>query len=188
MDRIMRPFGLNGKGTIPLISGAACAIPAIAAKQFRKCTQKATRCVAATGAESPDAWAHGRVGPRLRRFPAPAPRPRKFRPKVRNTACPPLRGIFSPPEILKGRQSDPGCMMGTVLFAGISLGAKSRDSRACKCARIGHRRVTRLLMPESLFLRLAFVGQPRGPGDAPDERSFYVEATEICLPGLWLHC
>ena len=31
MDRIMRPFGLNGKGTIPLISGAACAIPAIMA-------------------------------------------------------------------------------------------------------------------------------------------------------------
>ena len=31
MDRIMRPFGLNGKGTIPLISGAACAIPAVMA-------------------------------------------------------------------------------------------------------------------------------------------------------------
>ena len=40
-----------------------------------------------------------------------------------------------------------------------------------ECARIGHRRVTRLLMPESLFLRLAFVGQPRGPGDAPGGRS-----------------
>ena len=31
MDRIMRPFGLNGKRTIPLISGAACAIPAVMA-------------------------------------------------------------------------------------------------------------------------------------------------------------
>mgnify|MGYP000989766589 FL=1 len=31
MDRIMRPFGLNGKGTIPLISGAACSIPAVMA-------------------------------------------------------------------------------------------------------------------------------------------------------------
>lgn len=31
MDRIMCPFGLNGKGTIPLISGAACAIPAVMA-------------------------------------------------------------------------------------------------------------------------------------------------------------
>ena len=31
MDRIMRPLGLNGKGTIPLISGAACAIPAVMA-------------------------------------------------------------------------------------------------------------------------------------------------------------
>ncbi len=31
MDRIMRPFGLNGKSVIPLISGAACAIPAVMA-------------------------------------------------------------------------------------------------------------------------------------------------------------
>jgi len=31
MDRIMRPFGINGKSTIPLISGAACAIPAVMA-------------------------------------------------------------------------------------------------------------------------------------------------------------
>lgn len=29
MDRLMRPFGLNGKSIVPLISGAACAIPAI---------------------------------------------------------------------------------------------------------------------------------------------------------------
>lgn len=29
MDRIMRPFGLNGKSIVPLISGTACAIPAI---------------------------------------------------------------------------------------------------------------------------------------------------------------
>lgn len=29
MDRIMKPFGLNGKSAIPLISGAACAVPAI---------------------------------------------------------------------------------------------------------------------------------------------------------------
>ncbi|MEM7550968.1 MAG: ferrous iron transport protein B [Bacteroidota bacterium] len=31
MDRIMRPFGLNGKSVVPLISGVACAIPAIMA-------------------------------------------------------------------------------------------------------------------------------------------------------------
>ena len=31
MDGIMRPIGLNGKGTIALISGAACAIPAVMA-------------------------------------------------------------------------------------------------------------------------------------------------------------
>ncbi|NJM94711.1 MAG: hypothetical protein HC842_08660, partial [Cytophagales bacterium] len=31
MDRIMRPFGLSGKSVVPLISGAACAIPAIMA-------------------------------------------------------------------------------------------------------------------------------------------------------------
>ncbi|WP_185857866.1 ferrous iron transport protein B [Blattabacterium cuenoti] len=29
MDRIMRPFGLNGKSVVPLISSIACAIPAI---------------------------------------------------------------------------------------------------------------------------------------------------------------
>lgn len=29
MDRIMRPFGLNGKSIVPLISSVACAIPAI---------------------------------------------------------------------------------------------------------------------------------------------------------------
>ena len=29
MDRIMRPFGLSGKSVVPLISGVACAIPAI---------------------------------------------------------------------------------------------------------------------------------------------------------------
>jgi len=29
MDRIFRPFGLNGKSVIPLVSGTACAIPAI---------------------------------------------------------------------------------------------------------------------------------------------------------------
>ncbi len=31
MDRIMRPFGLNGKSVIPLISGTACAVPSIMA-------------------------------------------------------------------------------------------------------------------------------------------------------------
>ncbi len=31
MDRLMRPFGLNGKSVVPLISGMACAIPAIMA-------------------------------------------------------------------------------------------------------------------------------------------------------------
>lgn len=31
MDKIMRPFGLNGKSVIPLISGTACAVPAIMA-------------------------------------------------------------------------------------------------------------------------------------------------------------
>jgi ferrous iron transport protein B len=31
LDRVMRPFGLNGKSVVPLISGIACAIPAIMA-------------------------------------------------------------------------------------------------------------------------------------------------------------
>lgn len=31
MDRLMKPFGLNGKSIVPLFSGAACAIPAILA-------------------------------------------------------------------------------------------------------------------------------------------------------------
>ena len=31
MDRLMRPFGLSGKSVVPLISGVACAIPAIMA-------------------------------------------------------------------------------------------------------------------------------------------------------------
>ncbi|MDH5609309.1 MAG: ferrous iron transport protein B [Cyclobacteriaceae bacterium] len=31
MDRLMRPFGLNGKSVVPLISGVACAIPAVMA-------------------------------------------------------------------------------------------------------------------------------------------------------------
>lgn len=31
MDRLMRPFGLNGKSVVPLISGVACAVPAIMA-------------------------------------------------------------------------------------------------------------------------------------------------------------
>ena len=31
MDRVMKPFGLNGKSVVPLISGTACAIPAIMA-------------------------------------------------------------------------------------------------------------------------------------------------------------
>lgn len=31
MDRLMRPFGLNGKSVVPLVSGTACAIPAIMA-------------------------------------------------------------------------------------------------------------------------------------------------------------
>nr|WP_317623285.1 nucleoside recognition domain-containing protein [Paenimyroides ceti] len=29
MDKVMRPFGLSGKSVVPLISGVACAIPAI---------------------------------------------------------------------------------------------------------------------------------------------------------------
>ena len=29
MDRLLRPFGLNGKSVVPLISGAACAVPAV---------------------------------------------------------------------------------------------------------------------------------------------------------------
>lgn len=29
MDRLLRPFGLNGKSIVPLVSGVACAIPAI---------------------------------------------------------------------------------------------------------------------------------------------------------------
>ncbi len=29
MDRIMRPYGLNGRSVVPLISGVACAVPAI---------------------------------------------------------------------------------------------------------------------------------------------------------------
>ncbi len=33
MDRIMRPFGLHGKSVVPLISGVACAIPAIMASR-----------------------------------------------------------------------------------------------------------------------------------------------------------
>jgi ferrous iron transport protein B len=31
MDRVMRPFGLSGKSIVPLISGTACAIPAVMA-------------------------------------------------------------------------------------------------------------------------------------------------------------
>ncbi|QOR73253.1 ferrous iron transport protein B [Cruoricaptor ignavus] len=31
MDRFLRPFGLNGKSVVPLVSGTACAIPAIMA-------------------------------------------------------------------------------------------------------------------------------------------------------------
>lgn len=31
MDRLMKPFGMNGKSIIPLISGTACAIPAVMA-------------------------------------------------------------------------------------------------------------------------------------------------------------
>jgi ferrous iron transport protein B len=31
MDKVMRPFGLNGRSVVPLISGVACAIPAILA-------------------------------------------------------------------------------------------------------------------------------------------------------------
>lgn len=31
MDKVMRPFGLNGKSVVPLVSGFACAIPAIMA-------------------------------------------------------------------------------------------------------------------------------------------------------------
>jgi ferrous iron transport protein B len=31
MDKLMRPFGLNGKSVVPLVSGIACAVPAIMA-------------------------------------------------------------------------------------------------------------------------------------------------------------
>jgi len=30
-DKLMRPLGLNGKSVVPLISGIACAIPAVMA-------------------------------------------------------------------------------------------------------------------------------------------------------------
>ena len=33
MDRIMRPFGLNGKSVVPLLSSAACAIPGVMASR-----------------------------------------------------------------------------------------------------------------------------------------------------------
>jgi ferrous iron transport protein B len=33
MDRIMRPFGMNGKSVVPLISGMACAVPSIMASR-----------------------------------------------------------------------------------------------------------------------------------------------------------
>lgn len=33
MDRIMRPFGMNGKSIVPLISGMACAVPSIMASR-----------------------------------------------------------------------------------------------------------------------------------------------------------
>lgn len=33
MDRLMRPFGLSGKSVVPLISGTACAIPAVMASR-----------------------------------------------------------------------------------------------------------------------------------------------------------
>lgn len=33
MDRFLRPFGLNGKSIVPLVSGTACAIPAIMASR-----------------------------------------------------------------------------------------------------------------------------------------------------------
>ena len=29
MDRLLRPFGLNGKSIVPLVSGTACTIPAV---------------------------------------------------------------------------------------------------------------------------------------------------------------
>ena len=48
MDRIMRPFGLNGKGTIPLISGAACAIPAVMATRTIACWRERLRAILVT--------------------------------------------------------------------------------------------------------------------------------------------
>lgn len=33
MDRLMRPFGMNGKSVVPLISGMACAVPSIMASR-----------------------------------------------------------------------------------------------------------------------------------------------------------
>jgi ferrous iron transport protein B len=33
MDRIMRPFGMNGKSIVPLIGGMACAVPSIMASR-----------------------------------------------------------------------------------------------------------------------------------------------------------
>jgi ferrous iron transport protein B len=33
MDRIMRPFGMNGKSIVPLVSGMACAVPSIMASR-----------------------------------------------------------------------------------------------------------------------------------------------------------
>jgi len=34
MDRLLRPFGLNGKSIIPLISSIACAVPAIMSTRY----------------------------------------------------------------------------------------------------------------------------------------------------------
>ena len=37
MDNVMRRFGLSGKSVVPLISGAACAVPAVMiAQQYRE--------------------------------------------------------------------------------------------------------------------------------------------------------
>lgn len=41
MDKFMRPFGLNGKSVVPLISGTACAIPAImSARNIENSTER----------------------------------------------------------------------------------------------------------------------------------------------------
>lgn len=40
MDRFLRPFGLNGKSILPLVSGAACAVPAVMGARYIENTKE----------------------------------------------------------------------------------------------------------------------------------------------------